>query len=101
MLLLDLKIFYGKDTAILGTPRTRQGQCTPLTHRPTPLGAGTMLHRAICGTISGRPTRGVTWTAGVYVKACAADRAALARWLEANGAPPSRDCGLCLAKGRR
>ena len=60
-------------------------------------GSGTLLHRAICGSISGSPARGVTWTAGVYVKACATDPGALATWLEANGGKPYRACGMCLA----
>jgi hypothetical protein len=59
--------------------------------------SGTMLHRATCRTVSGVPARGVTWTSGSYVKACATDPAALARWLAVNGGKPPRDCGLCMA----
>ena len=58
--------------------------------------SGTVLHKATCRTVSGEPTRGATWTAGSYVKACASDASALARWLELNGGSPARDCGLCM-----
>jgi hypothetical protein len=63
------------------------------------LGAGAKLHRATCGTISGTPVRGVTWTSAQYVKACARDPGALAQWLEANGARPASACGSCLPEG--
>ena len=54
-----------------------------------------MLHRARCGTISGQPARGNTWTTGEFVKVCSVDVEALERWArrEANGT--LKPCGLC------
>ena len=39
-----------------------------------------MLHMATCGTISGHPTHGDTWTAGQYIKVCAFTPETLERW---------------------
>jgi hypothetical protein len=62
--------------------------------------SGTVLHSATCRTVCGEPTRGATWTAGSYVKACASDAGALARWLEVNGGKPARECRLCMEPAR-
>ena len=53
-----------------------------------------VLHRASCATISGRPTRGTTWTVA-YAKACAESALHLEHWVEGlTGAQLSR-CGRC------
>jgi hypothetical protein len=59
----------------------------------TPTAAYLMLHRAGCGTISGRPARGTTFT-GDYAKVCG-DRRELEEFADQleGHAPP---CGLCL-----
>ena len=61
----------------------------------TPSAAYLMLHRASCGTITGRPARGATFT-GEYAKVCG-ERNELedfARHLGGYAQP----CGLCLAQ---
>ena len=53
-----------------------------------------VLHRASCGTITGTPARGGTWTVA-YRKVCAQSRAELNAWAQHEaGARPS-PCGLC------
>jgi hypothetical protein len=54
-----------------------------------------MLHRVRCGTISGKPARGNTWTTGEFVKVCSVAIEALEHWVgrEANGT--LQPCGLC------
>ena len=61
----------------------------------TPSAAYLMLHRAGCGTITGKPARGVTFT-GEYAKLCG-ERSELeefARRLDGHVQP----CGVCLAQ---
>ena len=36
-----------------------------------------ILHRASCGTITGKPARGDRWTTGEFIKVCSETRAAL------------------------
>jgi hypothetical protein len=36
-----------------------------------------ILHRASCGAIRGKPTRGNRWTTGEFIKVCSGTRAAL------------------------
>jgi hypothetical protein len=54
-----------------------------------------MLHRASCGTITGKPARGTTFT-GEYAKVCGErnDLEEFARQLGGHAQP----CGLCLAQ---
>src|ERR1700746_2835087 len=59
----------------------------------TPSAAYLMLHRAGCGTISGAPARGTTFT-GDYVKVCGGGDD-LERFAHQLGAQ-ARPCGLCL-----
>jgi hypothetical protein len=59
----------------------------------TPSAAYLMLHRAGCGTISGRPARGSTFT-GDYSKVCG-ERDELESFAQGLGAE-AQPCGLCL-----
>ncbi len=52
-----------------------------------------VLHRAGCGTISGAPARGKTFTSP-FRKTCAPAAASLTAWALAAAGPPS-PCGLC------
>lgn len=58
--------------------------------RPTYL----VLHRATCGTISGRPARGLVWT-GPYLKVCAMSAAPLSDWSFLATGGTSQGCKLC------
>jgi hypothetical protein len=59
----------------------------------TPGAAYLMLHRAGCGTITGNPARGTTFT-GDYAKVCGEELEEFARHLGGHAKP----CGLCLAR---
>jgi hypothetical protein len=61
----------------------------------TPSAAYLMLHRASCGTITGTPARGTTFT-GEYVKVCGqrSELEEFARHLGGDAQP----CGLCLSQ---
>jgi hypothetical protein len=54
-----------------------------------------MLHRATCGTISGTPARGVTWTSGAFIKACAEMRQDIEHWAQRSTNGTLHPCGLC------
>ena len=63
---------------------------------PTP--AYLVMHRATCGTVTGRPSRGGAWTSSEYSKTCSLDVKELEAW--ARDAVGKRDapmhrCGLC------
>jgi hypothetical protein len=60
-----------------------------------PTSGDPVLHRATCWTLSHPQLKGGGWTTRDYVKACATDRIALARWVRANGAVDPRACGTC------
>jgi hypothetical protein len=59
----------------------------------TPTASYLMLHRAVCGTITGRPAMGSTFT-GDYAKVCG-DRAELEGFARQLGGQ-AQPCGLCL-----
>jgi hypothetical protein len=60
----------------------------------SPRPAYLVLHRATCGTISGKPARGLVWT-GPYLKVCAMSLASLSHWsVLATGGTP-QGCKLC------
>lgn len=61
----------------------------------TPSTAYLMLHRASCGTITGTPARGTTFT-GEYAKVCG-ERDELEEFARQLGSHP-QPCGLCLAQ---
>jgi hypothetical protein len=61
----------------------------------TPSAAYLMLHRAGCGTITGRPARGTTFT-GDYAKVCG-DRQELEGFAHQLGGQ-AQPCGLCLSQ---
>lgn len=61
----------------------------------TPGAAYLMLHRAGCGTITGKPARGTTFT-GEYVKVCG-ERDELEEYARHLGGD-AHPCGLCLAR---
>jgi hypothetical protein len=54
-----------------------------------------ILHRADCTSITGTPSRGVTWTHGQFRKVCAGSVVELDQWArDTVGTVPSR-CGRC------
>ncbi len=55
-----------------------------------------VLHRATCGTITGTPARGVTWTKD-YIKVCSGDVGSLKNWAAGLGGMLS-PCSLCKPK---
>jgi hypothetical protein len=61
----------------------------------TPSAAYLMLHRASCGTITGKPARGTTFT-GEYAKVCG-ERNELEEFTRHLGGH-AQPCGLCLAQ---
>lgn len=61
----------------------------------TPSAAYLTLHRSSCGTITGKPARGVTFT-GEYVKVCG-ERDELEEFARSLGGH-AQPCGLCLAQ---
>jgi hypothetical protein len=54
-----------------------------------------MLHRASCGTISGKPTRGNTWTNGDFVKVCSETVSDLELWARRDTTGSLTPCQLC------
>jgi hypothetical protein len=53
-----------------------------------------VLHRASCGTISGAPARGASWTVA-YKKVCSVDSSEVVEWVRgAIGSSPAH-CHLC------
>jgi hypothetical protein len=62
----------------------------------TPTAAYLVMHRAGCGTISGRPASGATFTAGEYAKVCGRRDELEAFARELGGHP--QPCGLCLGR---
>jgi hypothetical protein len=57
-----------------------------------------MLHRASCGTISGKPARGNTWTDGDFVKVCSETVSDLELWARRNTTGSLTPCQLCRAE---
>lgn len=55
-------------------------------------------HHADCRTISGRPTRGGTWT-GPYVKVCSERFAELQQWAIGAVGQAVAACGICSPAG--
>lgn len=64
----------------------------------TPAPSYLMLHRARCGTITGRPARGTTFT-GDYTKVCGS-RDELETFAQQQGGLP-QPCGTCLGQHAR
>jgi hypothetical protein len=54
-----------------------------------------MLHRATCGTITGRPTRGEHWTRD-YAKVCAPRRDEIETWARTQLGKTPAACQHCL-----
>jgi hypothetical protein len=54
-----------------------------------------MLHRASCGTISGKPARGNTWTNGDFVKICSESIPDLESWARRDTTGSLTPCQLC------
>lgn len=52
------------------------------------------IHHAACRTITGAPTRGMTWT-GPYVKACSPSLPELDAWALAHARSAITRCGIC------
>src|SRR3954470_1807187 len=58
-----------------------------------------MLHRASCGTISGTPARGNTWTHGDFVKICSGAIPGLQSWARRDTMGSLIPCQLCRPDG--
>ncbi len=54
------------------------------------------LHGASCGTISGEPASGTTWTRGQYRKICSARRGPLDDWARREYGEELDPCGFCF-----
>jgi hypothetical protein len=54
-----------------------------------------ILHRATCGTITGKPARGDRWTTGAFIKVCSESRPDLEHWARQNTGGSLHPCGLC------
>lgn len=61
---------------------------------PQPGNAVRILHRADCGTITGKPAKGGRWTYQ-YKKVCWPDRAGIDRWAQRTEGGSLRLCGVC------
>jgi len=61
-------------------------------------GGASVLHRATCRRISGRPPAGRAWT-HFYGKACAADRIEMVAWVRARSGSDPVPCRTCLPLG--
>jgi hypothetical protein len=59
---------------------------------PNPKPSYLMLHRATCGTITGAPSSGGSWTVA-YQKVCSDSHGELDRWAAQVG--PLTPCGIC------
>jgi hypothetical protein len=53
-----------------------------------------VLHRATCGTITGAPARGKSWTREP-IKVCSETRSDLDMWARDSAGGPLQSCGLC------
>jgi hypothetical protein len=53
------------------------------------------VHSAGCGTITGTPSRGSTWT-GPYVKVCSVSLPELGAWARAHASSAITRCGTCV-----
>ncbi len=89
----QLEVFDHDDVAYLSWLAANPNGFVVNGGRPA-LASYIVLHRASCGTISGTPARGGTWTIA-YRKLCAPTRTELEGWAgQEVGASPS-PCGLC------
>jgi hypothetical protein len=90
---LRLDLFDHDDAGYLGWLAANPGGFVINCGRPASA-SYIMLHRASCGTITGRPANGGVWTDD-YQKVCAPKRADLVAWaVLSTGAAPS-PCGIC------
>jgi hypothetical protein len=53
-----------------------------------------ILHRATCGTITGKPARGLVWTRA-FIKACSVDLVPLGQWSSFHTGGTLQPCGRC------
>ena len=89
-----MRIFEDDDAGYLAWVESHQhGFVVNTFRRPDP--RDLMLHRATCGTITGKPAPGDRWTTGLFLKACSETRAAFDQWARqiaggggVHGAPP-------------
>ncbi|MCP4303529.1 MAG: hypothetical protein GY788_01325 [bacterium] len=65
-----------------------------INHDRTPSKRYLVLHRASCGTMSGEPARGRSWT-HAYGKTCSDSVSELLAWSRAATGEPPRACGIC------
>ncbi len=61
---------------------------------PRPSADYVILHRASCGTITGTPSSGDSWT-GIYMKVCDTDKQRLVGWSRASVGSEPQLCRLC------
>jgi hypothetical protein len=59
-----------------------------------------ILHKASCGTISGKPARGDTWTSGDYIKICSEFRHEIELWARTSTTGTLKPCALCKPSDR-
>ena len=89
-----MQIFEGDDDGYLAwVERNQRGFVANTFRKPDP--RYLMLHRATCGTITGKPARGERWTTGLFSKACAETRAELGQWARQIAGGEPHPCGLC------
>ena len=89
-----MRIFEDDDTGYLAWVESHQhGFVVNTFRKPDP--RYLMLHRATCGTITGRPARGQRWTTGDYLKACSETRPALDQWPHQTAGGELTPCRLC------
>jgi hypothetical protein len=89
-----MRIFEDDDTGYLAWVESHQHGFVVNTYRkPDP--RYLILHRATCGTITGKPARGDRWTTGDFLKACSETGAALDHWARQTAGGELHPCGLC------
>jgi hypothetical protein len=89
-----MHIFEDDDTGYLAWVETHPHGFVVNTYRKPDL-RYLMLHRATCGTITGKPARGDRWTTGLFLKACAETRSTLDSWARQIAGGELHPCGLC------
>lgn len=89
-----MRVILDDDAAYLRWVAAHPGGWVVNCHR-RPSANYLVLHRATCGTITGVPARGRTWTEGDYAKVCSEDAAELSRWASGTVGGQLHPCPLC------
>ena len=89
-----MRIFEDDDTGYLAWVESHQhGFVVNSTRTPDP--RYLILHRASCGTITGKPARGDRWTTGDFIKVCSDTRSDLEQWARQISGDELHPCRLC------